>query len=242
MSPHAGSVVAGALVALALVAFTPAARACGLTPPLGPNGLPTVCHGEATAVRFHAGLSLGGTSTSIDFGADRASLRQGATVASLDVLPTDALALTVAAGASLGGSVDFRGVSHDLRPGWVAGVGVSYRFFGRGALPFVLPSLGYSIARAEAAAPDGSSGAFTARDWRAGLVIGKALGPAAPFALARVFGGGTEWAVGGGHGADHFRYQVGAGSAFALSDHLDAIAELAFLGERRATVGVGYTF
>lgn len=242
MPHHPGSVVAFALAAFALVAVAPSAHACGLTPPLGPNGLPTVCHGEATAVRFHAGLSLGGTSTSIDFGADRASLRQGATVASLDVLPTDALALTVAAGASLGGSVDFRGVSYDLDPGWVAGVGVSYRFFGRGALPFVQPSLGYSIARAAAVAPDGASAAFTARDWRAGLVIGKAFGPAAPFALARVFGGGTDWSVGGGHGSDHFRYQVGAGSAFALSDHLDAIVELAFLGERRATVGVGYTF
>ena len=73
--------------------------------------------------------------------------------------------------------------------------------------------------------------------------MGKALGSiAAPFIVGRYFGAGTEWAVAGGHGADKFRYQVGVGAAFGLSEHVDALAELAFLGERRATVGVGYIF
>ena len=65
---------------------------------------------------------------------------------------------------------------------------------------------------------------------------------AAPFVVARYFGAGTNWSVGGGHGADHFRYHVGLGSAFGLSDHFDALGELAFLGEQRLTIGGGYVF
>ncbi|WP_394823370.1 hypothetical protein [Pendulispora albinea] len=218
-------------------------RACGLTPPIGPNGFPTVCHGEATSIRFHAGLSVGGTSTTIDFGDRRADLLQAASVASLDVMPLDALTLSVSAGASLGGRVDYLGARYDLRPGWLGGVGISYRLFGRGGLPFVQPSLSYSFARATSVAPGGAETDFTANDWRAGLVVGKAIGGfAAPYVLARYFGAGTDWSVGGGHGGDHFRYHAGIGSAFAFSEHVDAIAELAVLGERRATLGVGYMF
>ncbi len=230
-----------ALVALAAVARP--AWACGLTPPVGPNGLPTVCHGESSALRFHAGLAVGGTSTRIDF--DRggaASLLQGATVAALDVQPTDALTLSVSAGASALGHVDYGGTSYALLPGVLGGAGVAYRLFGRGGLPFVQPSLGFSLARATTRAPDGSELSFTAKDWRAGIVAGKAFGVVAPFVLARYFGGGTAWSAGGGHGADHYRYQLGAGSAFALDEHVDAVVELAILGERRATIGVGYTF
>jgi len=219
------------------------AGACGLTPPIGPNGLPAICHGEATEIRFHGGLSLGGTSTAIDFPGGRGDLLQGAGVATFDVAPIDGLTLSVSGGASLGGRVDYGGARYDLQPGWIAGVGAAYRFFGRNGLPFVQPSFTYSIARTRSEAPDGTEATFTSKDWRAGLAVGKVVGGfAAPFVAARYFGAGTDWDVGGGHGGDHYRYHVAAGSAFALSEHWDVVGELAFLGERRATLGVGYTF
>jgi hypothetical protein len=129
-----------------------------------------------------------------------------------------------------------------LRPGPVGGLGISYRFFGD-RLPFVHVSFTYSMARSTTHADGTPDADFKSRDYRAGLAVGKALGKhVPPFVVARYFGAGTDWSVAGGHGADHYRYHVGAGSAFGFSEHLDALIELAFLGERRVSVGVGYLF
>jgi hypothetical protein len=229
------------MVVLALGAARPAA-ACGLTPPIGPNGLPAVCHGD-DAVRMRAGLTGGGTATTIRFGATEADLLQGAATAIFDVFPLERLGLSAALGTALGGHVDYLGARYDLTPGVIVGLGAGYRLWGEGGLPFVHASLTFSLARVSTRAPNGDEEVFTSRDYRLGLAIGKSIGGVvAPFVVGRYFGAGTEWAVGGGHGADAFRYQLGAGAALGLSDHLDALAELAFLGERRATLGLGYTF
>lgn len=217
-------------------------RACGLSPPIGPNGLPTVCHGDEDELRVRAGITAGGTSTRIDFGETTADLVQGATVATVDVFPLERLGLSATLGPALGGYVDYQGERYDLLPGVVGGVGVSYRILGKD-LPFLHGSFTFSLARATTRADDGSEATFTSRDWRAGLAAGKTIGDwAAPFAVFRYFGAGTDWSVGGGKGADAFRYHVGVGSAFGLSEHWDALVELAFLGERRASLGVGYVF
>ena len=218
------------------------AAACGLSPPIGPNGLPSVCHGDESQVRFRAGLTAGGTSTKIDFGDRTADLLQAATTATIDVLPVPRLALSAAFGASLDGHVDYTGQRYSLQPGPIGGVGVSYRLLGD-QLPFVHASFTFALARSTTHAEGVPDATFTSRDWRAGLAVGKVFGKhLAPFVVARYFGAGTEWSVAGGHGSDHFRYHVGAGSAFGFSEHVDALLELAFLGERRATLGVGYLF
>lgn len=75
-----------------------------------------------------------------------------------------------------------------------------------------------------------------------GTAIGKTFGTVvAPFLVARYFGGGTDWSV-FGKGGDHYRYHIGMGCAFGVNEHVDLLVEAAFLGERRATVGVGYLF
>src|SRR5262245_51726725 len=112
------------------------AAACGLSPPIGPNGLPTVCHGDEPRLRLRAGLTAGGTDTEIDFGDTRADLLQAAATATLDVFPIPRLALSAALGSSLFGHVDYAGQRYTLLPGPIGGLGVSYRFFGDG-LPFV---------------------------------------------------------------------------------------------------------
>lgn len=233
----------GAACAVLGVALAPRlSAACGLTPPIGPNGLPTVCHGEANSLRMRVGLAAGGTDTTIRFGTIKAKLLQAAVTGTFDLYPTDALGLSVALGSALVGHIDYLGARYDLLPGILGGVGVSYRFLG-GKLPFIHSSLTLSLAKAAARAPDGSETTFTSRDWRVGVAVGKAIGSvAAPFAVFRYFGAGTHWSVAGGKGADDFRYHVGVGSAFGLSEHWDALTEIAFLGERRATVGMGYTF
>lgn len=218
------------------------AEACGLTPPIGPTGLPAVCHGDGAALGIRAGIAAGGTSTRINFSSETAALLQGATSATLDLFPLPRLGISAALGASLGGRLDYGGSRYDLLPGPLGGLGVSYRLFG-GAAPFIHTSFTYSLASTTTRAGDGSEATFTSRDWRVGVAVGKTLGRvAAPFAMARYFGAGTNWSPGGGKGADAYRYHVGVGSAFALSEHIDALAELAFLGERRGTIGVGYAF
>jgi hypothetical protein len=201
-----------------------------------------VCHGDEDEVRVRAGLTVGGTDTRIDFGDTTADLRQAATTATVDVMPLERLSLSAAFGASLGGRVEYLGQRYTLRPGPIGGVGVSYRLFG-GRMPFAHASFTFALARSETHAPGSEDATFTSRDWRFGLAVGKTIGEhVAPFVVGRYFGAGTEWSVGGGHGADHYRYHVGAGSAFGFSEHFDGLVELAFLGERRASLGVGYVF
>jgi hypothetical protein len=215
--------------------------ACGLTPPIGPSGLPAICQGDGPSTRFRVGVAVGGTSTEIDFGPTQAELLQAATVATLDYFPIERLGIGASLGASLGGRLDHAGQRHDLLPGPLAGLALSYRLLG-GELPYVHLSFAYSIASGRARAPDDSDSTFTSRDYRLGIAVGKTLGRvAAPFVVARYFGAGTDWSI-AGKGADANRYHLGAGSVLALSERVDLLAELAFLGERRATLGGGFAF
>jgi hypothetical protein len=229
-----------ASAALLLTALEPI-HACGLTPPIGPNGLPTVCHGDESGWRYRAGFALGGTDTRIEIGEGKADLLQAASILTLDVMPIERLGLSLSGGASIGGQVEYEGQRYDLAPGPIGGVGISYLFLGK-SLPFIHMSLTWSLSQSTATAPDGDESSFTSRDWRLGAAIGKSLSPvAAPFVVARYFGGGTEW-TGIGRGSDDYRYHIGIGGAFGLSEQVDVLVELAFLGERRATLGVGYLF
>jgi hypothetical protein len=236
------SALASMQLAFAISALAPRSHACGLTPPIGPSGLASVCHGDENAPRLRLGFAVGGTSTKIDFKTETAPLVQAASTATFDLLLFQRLSLGASLGASLGGHLDYDGQRYELRPGPIVGLGASYRLFG-GSAPFLHLSAGYSVARSTSHAPDARAATFTSNDYRIGAAVGKTLGNfAAPFIVGRYFGAGTNWSVGGGHGADHYRYHVGVGSAFGFSEHLDALVELAFLGERRATVGVGYVF
>lgn len=202
-----------------------------------------MCHGDGLDLRLRAGLSVGGTSTKIELGDRRATTRQAATVATFDLSPLSGLTVSAAAGAGLGGYVQFEGIRHTIRPGAIGGLGVAYRLVdGFGKKPFVQASFTVSLARAESRAPDGTDARFQSFDTRFGLAIGKRFGPVAPFVVGRYFGGGTTWSVGGGHGSDAFRYHVGAGAAAAVGSKLDFLVEAAFLGEKRGTLGVGYSF
>jgi hypothetical protein len=216
-------------------------QACGLTPPIGPNGLPTVCHGDESGWRFRAGFTLGGTDTRIDIGGLKGDLLQTASIVTLDVMPIERLSLSFSGGASIGGHFEYVGQSYDLAPGPIGGVGASYLLLGK-TLPFIHLSFTMSLSQATANAPNGSESSFTSRDWRIGAAFGKTFGTvAAPFVVARYFGGGTDWST-VGKGADDYRYHLGVGSAFGVTDHVDVLVEVAFLGERRATLGVGYLF
>lgn len=233
-----------ALACLAAVGVARPAAACGLTPPVGPTGLPATCRGESKLTAVRLGLVGGGTRTKIDFGDERASLSQAALVLALDVQLLGSLTVGASAGLPQGGTLEYRGQSHELSGKSLFGVSAAYRLIDDGLLfPFVQVSLGYSVSHSTTRAPSGAVADFDGKDWRAGLLVGKTfLKLVAPYVMGRYFGAGTEWAPGGGHGSDHYRYHVGAGAALALGEHLDAVAELAVLGEQRLSIGAGYTF
>ena len=200
-----------------------------------------MCRGDGATVRVRLGITAGGTATRLDFGEERAKLLQAASVATADVFPLERLGLSASVGTSLGGRLDYRGERYELLPGPIGGVGASYRLLG-GPIPFIHLGIGYSLARSTARAADNRRTAFTSRDFRLGLAVGKVFGGSvAPFVVARYFGGGTDWSVAGGKGADAFRYHAGVGTVLALSRQLDALLELTPLGERRVTLGIGYS-
>jgi len=240
--PRAGSsfVLRAIFALIGLLSARPLA-ACGLTPPIGATGLPATCRGDAGGVKGRVGVAVGGTSTRIDFGNQSSPLLQGALSATLDLLPSERLSLSGSLGSALPGRIDYGGERFQLSAGPLVGVGAGYRLFG-GRAPFLHASVSLSWARSRAVSPAGERSTFSSSDYRLGIALGKTLaGWAAPFVVFRYFGAGTNWSL-AGHGGDHYRYQVGAGAAFALSRQFDALVELAFLGERRATLGVGYNF
>ncbi len=234
--------VLGAVFAITVLALPNAAHACGLTPPIGPNGLPTTCRGD-DGVRVRVGAVVGGTSTKIKLGDERASLVQGATAATIDLQPFDRFVISVAGGVALPGSLRFRDERYELLAGPIGGAGLSLRVLdGVGPLPFAQVAFTYSLIRSKTRASDGTEADFHSKDVRFGLVVGKAIGKVvAPFAFVRYFGGGTEWAP-FGHGSDAYRYHVGVGGSFALGGTFDGLVEVAFLGEKRASIGIGTTF
>ena len=93
--------------------------------------------------------------------------------------------------------------------------------------------------------PGGTGGGtYIGRDLRFGVAVGKSFGPARPYAVARVFGGGFRWegTAPATTGGDSHLYQIGAGAALELPRRLDLVVELMPLGERSLTGGVGFSF
>src|SRR5689334_24766694 len=111
------------MIAVLLQIAPDSIQACGLTPPVGPNGLPTVCHGDKSGWRFRAGLTIGGTDTRIKIGGLKGDLLQAASIVTLDVMPIERLSLSVSGGASVGGRFEYGGQRYDLAPGPIGGVG-----------------------------------------------------------------------------------------------------------------------
>lgn len=206
-----------------------------MSPPVGPTGVPQSC--EGTSPRdWRVGAGVAGFDTVIVFkDAGRASFQQLGLAASLDRRLSTRFTLQLALGASIGGNVVVRGIAERIRPGLLASIGASYRIVDDSARsPFVVGTA--SIAQSFVST---ASSSLRATDGRLGVVVGKMLGPIAPFLAARAFYGPVYYA--GDTGSDRYHYQIGAG-VLTYVKGFDAAVEVAFLGERRFTLGVGYSF
>jgi len=127
-----------AALALSFLSAPPAARACGVSTADGLSACSLSEHEEAERPRWHAGASGVYTSTAIRFDAGQtASETRGSVVASLAYQPRPRWSFQVAAGATLGGSLDTPSGRYDFSPGPAAALGASWRAV-PGTRPFVL--------------------------------------------------------------------------------------------------------
>jgi hypothetical protein len=225
-----------------------------VSPPVGPAGIlecsgddpePEARAGGPSRFRVAGGYSVFATDLSFASGADAYIERRAAT-ASLSYRLSDAISLQVGAGATLGGRFVFRQDRFTFDPGWIASVAGTYRVYGKTRSdPFVI--IGGAVAASGAATRDaaGATEDMFAFDLRISAIAGKTFFDIlSPYVALRAFGGPILWKYRGEDqvGGDKYHFQVGAGLLVALPGKFDAFAEVVPLGERAATLGLGYSF
>ena len=220
-----------------------------MSPPVGATGIQT-CDGDESgtiARRFRVGANVGGFSSTVKFPGHDTDIRQLSTTATLDVRASERTTVQAALGAVVDGRLEVDGTIHDVRPGWLVAAAIAQRLVdAHGSTPFVLVSgsLGFGRAHTRERVAGASDVALTSVDLRGGVTVGwTLLDVLSPYLAARVFGGPVAWTLRGESvvGGDRYHYQLGGG----LSVHtgrFDAYVEVAPLGEKRASAGLGVAF
>lgn len=153
----------------------------------------------------------------------------------------------IVAGGVIGGSWRSADGEVRLRPGWLAGLGVSRQWLAQdGWKPFLRNS--YTLAGSGGG--DAGGGSMLALDLRAGLDSGWHVGAGFElFAVGRVFGGPVWWWRQGKStllGGDAWHVQLGVGGAWSLPNARGLrpaiVAEVIGLGEMGATLGLSLAF
>ena len=143
--------------------------------------------------------------------------------------------------------LETQGTIHDVRPGYLAAMTASWPIVdGAGKSPFVLGSLtaGMSHVTTTERTPGARAIGLTAIDARLGVAVGKTLGPASPYLLARAFGGPVLWKYADSDvtGTDRHHYQLGLGLVVKMPAHIDLSAEFVPIGEKALAVSTGRAF
>lgn len=219
-------------------------HACGVSA----NGVASCSlaeHQEAERPRWAVGVSGLGTRTALRFDDSlRADQRRYAVLADLAYLPTRALALDIAAGAALGGSLAAPNGEHEFSAGPALAAGLTWRFIDA-PTHFALFTTQLSFLTSRTELEREASAPYTAFDLRLGAVLGlNVAGFLHPFALVRAFGGPVFWRYEGRAvtGTDVHHYQLGAGVGFELGKRCSLLAEVVPLGEQALSAGLSVTF
>ena len=151
----------------------------------------------------------------------------------------------ISPGGILGGTIEVAGVKHTISPGPLLGAAASWRLVDPATAPvFVLFGASLSVSTAQTSA--GLERArLTAGDLRGSLIAGKTFFSAlSPYAVVRAFGGPVFWKIQGKavSAGDRYHYHAGLGLSLAIPAGVDVFAEVAPLGEKRGTLGLGVTF
>ena len=230
--------------ALLLALAEAPAFACGVS---GPDG--AACsiseHEEETRPKWRVGASGIATGTSLRFsGGLRVDQTRYAALGSIGYMPTPRLALSVGAGAAIGGEIVSPTGTHDFRAGPIGSLSASWRVVDE--QPFVVLTSVLSFQAATTVPKAGGPAVgYEAIDLRLGAIAGVTLFDAlSPYALTRVFGGPVYWRYLGDSvtGTDVYHYQVGAGIAVKAAKRVSAFVEGVPLGERSIALGATVAF
>lgn len=221
-----------------------------MSPPVGPAGI-LECSGDEpeargpARLRVAAGYSVFATDLSFASGAD-AYIERRAAAASLSYRYSDTISLQVGLGATLGGRFVFRQDRFSFDPGWIASIAGTWKVYGKKAGdPFVIVGGAAAATGAPTRDAAGETQDMLAFDLRISAIAGKTFFEIlSPYVALRAFGGPVLWKYRGEDqlGGDKYHFQVGAGLLVALPGRFDVYAEVVPLGERAATLGLGYSF
>ncbi len=185
------------------------------------------------------GVSAAVSDTTLSF-TDHPSidLRQSAVTALAGYAWPSRVSVRAALGVLLGGTLEGEGRTFELGTGIVGSVGVARQWTRRSW--FLAGSASIGLSRASTRESGGSRASLTAGDVRAGLTAGRTFGPFSPYLLARAFAGPVFWSWDGTSttGTDTHHFQLGGGASLALG-RFTLLVDVAALGERAASIGVG---
>lgn len=231
------------LLVSALSLLAPRAQACGISGADGVWSCSLEEHEEETRPRWTLGVAAAYTRTNLRF-TDGLRVGQSRNVlaAAGAYALTRRLGLRASAGVALGGELRAPNGRHDFEPGPTAAVGVDYRALS--GMPFLLLSAQLSSTTARTTHADLRT-RYTAFDLRLGAAFGVTLFEMlSPYALGRVFGGPVFWRYEGQarSGTDRYHYQLGAGVAFSVAEHVSLSIEGVALGERALSAAAAAIF
>lgn len=193
---------------------------------------------------------MGVTDTDLVFDDDSEyRFNQSAVMATLGYRLSSNWSVRGAVGAVLSGSLeadDASGREHDMNSGLVISLAAARNWtFGASDAYFVTGSLslaGATTSTREAMMESDDIG-LSAFDVRVGALAGRTFFDVwQPYVLARFFGGPVLWTVDDEDiiGSDRFHVQLGVGSSIATRFGLLVTADVSLLGERSASLGLGW--
>ncbi len=232
------------------------------TPSVAAEGSPTAPAGVALATAYPDGDDLAPSATSLPnlrigvmhtwsaIDHDLSSggeLRRRIATATISWRALDSLVLGGDVGAITSGDLTVDEQRHRVEPGPRAGLGGTWRVMrGDGYLPYIQVGASFAVLSSTTVGDDGRE-RLTALDFRTEAIVGKLFGGAGravgPYLVGRSVTGGLYWKYKGR--ARSVRpddaYQLGLGIT-AHQGELDAFVEVAPLGARSVTAGLGYAF
>lgn len=223
-----------------LLAAPRIAGAGGVGDPVGPTGCEST--GDQSRTWFLR-AAVGSMATTLSFPGDRElDMVQYAISTSLGYVGASRWSMRASIGVVLDGKLTGQGVTHDIGLGIMGVASASKQWlFGNW---FVTGSLGAAISRSTTVVSTGGAAVLlTGIDAiRAGVMVGRTLGFASPYVMARGFRGPVLWTLDDMDvtGNDTGKFQLGGGISVTTASGASFLFDISALGERSTSLGMSY--
>jgi hypothetical protein len=225
---------------VALLARPHLAEAGGVGDPVGPTG----CESTGDQSRsWFLRAAVGSMATTLSFtGGREFDMVQYALSTSLGYVGGSRWSMRATIGAVLDGKLAGQGSTHDIGVGIIGVASASKQWlFGNW---FVTGSLGAAISRSTTVVSTGGAAVLlTGIDAiRAGVIVGRTLGFASPYVMARGFRGPVLWTLDNMYvtGNDTDKFQLGGGISVTTASGASFLFDISAVGERSTSFGMSY--